>query len=71
MWIWLASLVLVKNESLLTNRRIQMDTCTVRAKMEERLLAVTAVGLQTGGLFWLAQVGEPNMAGDPLFFYCN
>lgn len=43
MWIWLVTLALDKNKSLLINRRIQKDAGTFRAKTEERLLAGTAV----------------------------
>lgn len=43
MWIWLVTLALEKNKSLLINRRMQIDTGTFRAKMEERLLADTAI----------------------------
>lgn len=43
MRIWLIIFTLEKNKSLLINRRIHIDTSTFRAKMEERLLASTAV----------------------------
>ena len=43
MWIWLVTLLLEMNKSLLINRHMQIDTGTFRAKMEERLLAGAAV----------------------------
>ena len=43
MWIWLVTLGLEKNKTLMINRRIQIDTGIFRAKIEERLLMGTAI----------------------------
>lgn len=43
LWIWLITLLLEKNKSESIDKQTDTDTRTVRARMEERLLAITTV----------------------------